>query len=49
MTRNQYRDKIQCIVKNKSNKEEVQFGQSQKPQLWDYADNIDTIKFLRNL
>jgi len=42
-------DKIQCIVKNKSNKEEVQFGQSQKPQLWDYADNIDTIKFLRNL
>lgn len=42
-------DKIQCIVKQKPENGEVMFGQTQKPQLWDYADNIDTIKFLLNL
>ena len=33
---------IQCIV----GKEFVPFGQSQKPALADYADNVDTLKFL---
>ena len=42
-------DKIQCIVKNEPGHDEVRFGQTQKPQLWDYADNIDTIEFLSNL
>lgn len=42
-------EKIQCIVKNDSNMNEVKFGQTQKPQLWDYADNIDTIDFLSKL
>lgn len=42
-------DKIQCVVKNEGNKQEVNFGQTQKPQLWDYADNIDTIDFLSKL
>ncbi len=41
---------IQCVV----SKEElvdntVNFGETQKPKLWDYADNIDTIEFLVNL
>lgn len=27
----------------------VNFGESQKPQLWDYADGIDTMKFLSEL
>ncbi|CAL66444.1 acyl-CoA reductase [Christiangramia forsetii] len=42
-------EKIQCVVKNNAGKEEVGFGQTQKPQLWDYADNIDTIDFLSKL
>ncbi len=27
----------------------LDFGKSQQPELWDYADGIDTIKFLKNL
>lgn len=27
----------------------VDFGKSQQPELWDYADGIDTIKFLKSL
>ena len=33
---------IQCIV----SKNHVAFGKAQQPELWDYADNIDTMKFL---
>lgn len=43
------KDRIQCIVKNEPENSEVRFGHTQKPQLWDYADNIDTIEFLLNL
>ncbi len=43
------RDKIQCIVKNDPDNNEVRFGQTQKPQLWDYADDINTIEFLLKL
>jgi hypothetical protein len=40
-------DKIQCIVsKNALVKNTILFGQTQKPELDDYADGIDTIKFL---
>ena len=42
-------DNIQCIVKKDSNKNEVTFGQTQKPELWDYADNVDTIEFLSKI
>ncbi|MEO5602857.1 MAG: acyl-CoA reductase [Cyclobacteriaceae bacterium] len=40
--------KIQCIV-GKSNPIFVPFGQAQFPQLWDYADNVDTLQFLENI
>jgi len=30
-------------------KKNTHFGETQKPQLWDYADNIDTIEFLTTL
>jgi len=41
---------IQCIVSRKKIPfETLEFGQSQHPMLWDYSDNIDTIKFLLNL
>ena len=39
-------DKIQCIVANGFSDEEIEFGKTQKPQLWDYADNVDTVEFL---
>jgi hypothetical protein len=37
---------IQCIVSNNLIKNSINFGETQKPNLWDYADNIDTISFL---
>jgi len=39
-------DKIQCVVASGLVDSEVSFGQTQNPQLWDYADNVDTISFL---
>lgn len=37
---------IQCVVGNDF---EVKFGETQKPSLSDYADGIDTIKFLEHI
>ena len=42
-------EQIQCIVSNDLIENSVAFGQTQKPNLWDYADNVDTIKFLITL
>ena len=42
-------DKIQCIVSNKSFENSIAFGQTQQPNLWDYADNVDTLKFLQSI
>ena len=39
-------EQIQCIVSNNLIKNSTAFGQTQNPQLWDYADNVDTITFL---
>lgn len=39
-------DQIQCIVNNNLTPNSIAFGETQKPQLWDYADNVDTITFL---
>ncbi len=39
-------EQIQCIVSNKLVEYSIDFGQTQKPNLWDYADNVDTISFL---
>jgi hypothetical protein len=40
------KDNIQCIVASGFSKNEIDFGKTQKPQLWDYADNVDTVEFL---
>jgi len=40
------KEDIQCIVSKEFMQDEVSFGQTQKPQLWDYADNVDTVEFL---
>jgi hypothetical protein len=40
-------DKIQCIVGSGANY--IPFGTTQEPTLTDYADNVDTLKFLTGL
>jgi len=43
-------DKIQCIVSSDGGLDNaVPFGKSQFPGLWDYADGVDTLKFLFSL
>ena len=45
-----HEDEIQCIVADKKWAEDaVEPGFSQRPALWDYADRIDTLEFLRKL
>jgi hypothetical protein len=44
------RDLLQCIVSDKINGlKTIPFGKVQFPELWDYADDINTIDFLINL
>ena len=40
---------IQCIVGNLNKSSYIKFGEAQKPNLWNYADNIDTVEFLLSL
>lgn len=41
------KDKIQCVVSSMDIiQDKVTFGQAQKPELWDYADGVDTVAFL---
>lgn len=42
-------EKIQCVVSNNIIEGSVSFGSTQKPKLWDYADNVDTMNFLLSL
>lgn len=42
-------EQIQCIVSNNLIKNAIPFGQTQRPKLWDYADNVDTLQFLSAL
>jgi hypothetical protein len=37
---------IQCIVSNNVIENEIPFGETQNPKLWDYADAVDIIAFL---
>lgn len=41
-------DKIQCIVAG-NNAKYVPFGDAQSPEVWDYADGVDTLAFLDRL
>ncbi len=42
-------EQIQCVVANTMKANTIPFGQTQQPQLWDYADGVDTMKFLLKL
>ena len=49
---NRESDKLQCVVSAETlrvNTQVVNFGMSQQPALWDYADGVDTMDFLSNL
>lgn len=43
------KDQIQCVVSKGVTTESIPFGHTQQPQLWEYADGVDTIDFLLNL
>ena len=43
------REKIQCVVGHNFIDGEIPFGQTQTPELWDYADGVNTLTFLLNL
>lgn len=40
---------IQCIVSKGIMEDEIAFGKTQQPQLWEYADKVDTLEFLKKL
>ncbi|MBL0309264.1 MAG: acyl-CoA reductase [Bacteroidetes bacterium] len=46
-------ERIQCVVSGEparwKSQSSVAFGQSQHPELWDYADGVDTVQFLMDL
>lgn len=42
-------EQIQCVVSNGLIDNSIEFGETQKPRLWDYADNVDTLAFLSSL
>jgi hypothetical protein len=42
----QNKENLQCVVGTNA---EIDFGQTQQPKLWDYADGVDTLKFLEEL
>ena len=47
------KEKIQCVLTNPKsqipNLKSIPFGKAQSPDLWDYADGVDTMKFLSEL
>ncbi len=44
-----FNDKIQCVVTNEEISGRIKFGKAQMPNISDFADNIDTMKFLCSL
>ena len=43
------KENLQCVVAKNLLDSEINFGKTQYPELWDYADSIDTLAFLQNL
>lgn len=42
-------ENLQCVVADGLLENEVEFGDTQHPKLWDYADNVDILSFLTDL
>ena len=49
ITLEELKENIQCVVSNAETLNTFKLGQAQQPALWDYADGVDTIKFLLGL
>ncbi|MCT4697738.1 acyl-CoA reductase [Tenacibaculum haliotis] len=45
----QDKEKTQCVVANNFMEGEIAFGETQNPQLWDYADGVNTLEFLSKI
>ncbi|MGB3774988.1 MAG: acyl-CoA reductase [Leeuwenhoekiella sp.] len=43
------KEQIQCTVSTLLKENSISFGEAQKPQLWDYADDVDTLAFLSKI
>lgn len=43
------KDQIQCVVSMGITPNSIPFGKTQQPELWDYADNVDTLQFLQQI
>ena len=43
------KDNTQCVVSSIELENKIEFGQTQMPKLFDYADNINTLDFLKAL
>lgn len=43
------KENLQCVVANNFMENEIPFGKTQFPKLWDYADDIDTLAFLEEI
>ncbi len=45
-----HQEKLQVVLSAKAWFDgSIDFGKAQKPEVWDYADNVDTLKFLADL
>ena len=42
-------DQLQCIVSNGLIFNSIPFGKTQRPELWDYADHVNTLDFLKSI
>jgi len=43
------KENIQCVIAEQGLNKAIPFGKAQTPNLWDYADGIDTLEFLLEL
>ncbi len=43
------KEKTQCVVASNFIDDEIAFGETQNPQLWDYADGVNTLEFLSKI
>ena len=44
-------DKLQCVVANfeMNNLKTIAFGKTQNPSIFDFADNVNTLEFLKTV
>jgi hypothetical protein len=43
------KEQIQCLVSKGLTTKSIPFGKTQQPELWDYADDVDTLQFLAKI